>query len=129
MPVKKALSSLFPFSVTKLLDQKKVTGLEKQDINVLTVKLTKDSNINAFLVHLQEQLSDTDKKMVLQQKHSRLDADLAFYLRLGKSQLLKEKYKIVEGGNCFHIRILLACYPKSRIQGLKLIDEILTKPI
>ncbi|MAF34486.1 hypothetical protein CMO91_01445 [Candidatus Woesearchaeota archaeon] len=129
LPVKKALSSLFPFPITKLLEQKKVTGLEKNEITVLAVKLTKDSHTNAFLRHLTENLSEEDRAMVLRQKQSRLDEELAFYLRLGKSQLLKGKYKIVEGGDCFHIRILLACYPKSRVAGIKLVDEILAKPI
>lgn len=119
--------SLFPFSCEKLLHVQHATSVQNNLIIIYTILLTRQSHIRAFWNALMDKLSKKDKQLLSEQKHSRLDNNLAFFLRLGKSQLLKGKYKIVEGGNCVHVRVVLAAYPKHRIKGMRIVDELLTK--
>ena len=43
---------------------------------------------------------------------------------LNIEELLKEKYSITDSGDCFHIKMHIAAFPKNRESALKVIEKI-----
>ncbi|MBI4144030.1 hypothetical protein HY486_02185 [Candidatus Woesearchaeota archaeon] len=123
--ITRALLNLFPFSAQNYLEKQKTTGVNEEQIMILTVKINKESHTNNFLKLLFQSLGKEDKEILFEQKESRLDDELAFFIRLSKLKMLQSKYELTETGNCYHIKIQLATYPKSRQTALKIIDKLL----
>jgi len=126
--ITKRLLSLIPFSIEKQkikLEKSKAEGFGDKSINIFEITLTKDSHINQFLKNLKEKLADEQKKIILKQAESRLDEDLNFFLRLDKEKLINEDMLwITDSGNCFHIKISIAAFPKKRDVGLEIVKNL-----
>ena len=125
--IKDALIGLIPFDINKekiLVEQTTAKGFEERKIKIFRIALTKRKHIQAFLDKLLNRLTPADRKLILNQKHSRLDEDLHFFLRLDKLALLKNIWKLTDRGDCFHIQLSLATYPKSRKQALQIIEKL-----
>ena len=97
---------------------------DERQIQIFEVDLEKDSEIREFLDFLVSKLNSDQKKLLLKQIHSRLDEELNFFLRLDKEKLINGEYWITDSGNCYHIKILLAVYPKKRAKGIEIIRKI-----
>ena len=52
------------------------------------------------------------------------DDDLNFFLRLEKPKLFNHEYWITDSGDCMHIKINLAAFPKKKEKAAPLIKEI-----
>ena len=127
--VRTTLLSLFPFPID---DEKEKVALEKTDatgidesrrITIYQVTLHKDRHLNAFLEKLNSALNQEQKDLLLAQ-HNRLDAENNFYLRLDKPRLMEGTYEITDSGDCFHIRMLIAAYPKTRQACMAVLKQI-----
>ena len=92
------------------------------EIILYDLSLTKDSHTSEFLKNLKEKLAGEQKELILRQAESRLDEDLNFFLRFDKEKLINEdKLWITDSGNCFHIKISIAAFPKRRENGLEIV--------
>lgn len=121
------LKTLFPFDLTdeKLkIKQETATGVNDNKITIFKVILEKTRHTNQFLAYINEKLTAEQKKLLASQKESRLDEDLAFYIRLDKKKLIDHKYALTDAGNCYHIRIHLAAFPAKREPALEIIEKI-----
>lgn len=121
------LISLLPFNLEaeKIKIQRTITlGFNEKKIIILEVELKKDKHINKFIDNLQQKLSSEQKTLLALQAESRLDEGFNFFIRLDKEKLLEGKYWITDSGNCFHVKINVACFPRNRENALKLIEEI-----
>lgn len=121
------LKTLFPFDLTdeKLkIRQETATGVNDNKITIYTVTLVKARHTNQFLQYLNDKLSTEQKGTLVAQKETRLDEDLAFYIRLNKKDLINGKYTLTDSGNCYHIRIHLAAFPAKREPALEIIEKI-----
>ena len=99
-------------------------SFQDKTIRIIEAVLDKQRHINAFLGHLKESLNDDQRQMLLRQKESRTDDELYFYIRLDKDRWLDEKrIFITDSGNCYHIRIHLAAFPKTKEKALKIVEE------
>ena len=121
------LHSLFPFELTKEKIQvitAKTSGLdESRTILIHEVVLDKDRYIKAFLKNLTEKLSSDQKAMLIRQEN-RLDTNCNFYLRLDKHKLFDGVYWITDSGDCYHIRLCIAAYPKNKENSLEIVKKI-----
>jgi RNA binding exosome subunit len=113
----RTLHSLFPFDLTaekiKLTTQQ-ATGVDDSRIILIhEVILDKDRHITDFVNNLASHLNDEQKALLLRQDN-RLDEHCNFFLRLDKPKLLEGVYWITDHGNCYHIRLCLAAYPKKK---------------
>ena len=121
------LKLLLPFDLEKekiKVEEKKAEGFVDRRIDVFKVVLIKDRHINSFIDNLMEKLGD-EKKTLIEQLDSRLDDDLNFFIRLDKDMLLKGKFVLTDSGNCFHIRINIASFPKKKSTALAVLKELL----
>lgn len=121
------LSSLVPFSLeeekVKLVRQA-ATGFNERMILIAKITLTTWRHVRAVLEHIRDSLSEQQRALILRQARSRLDRENRFYLRFDKNALLeKDKLELTDSGECFHIRITFAVYPKTEGAALKAVEE------
>lgn len=125
-----SLSKLFPFSLENKVSVKKTsaTGFNEKKIKIFEISLSKDSLINDFLENLVENLTEIQKGIIIKQAESRLDNGLDFFIRFDKDSWVKEKKLLLtDSGNCFHLKISIAAFPKKREVALKVIDGLFGK--
>ncbi len=126
--IKQALVSLVPFDFEKekieLKSQKADIILDRK-ITILEVTLQKQRYTQAFFEYLMSKLDDRQRKILVEQKESRLDDTADFFIRLDKEYLLENKFVLTDDGNCFHIRISIAAYPAKKEVAMKILDKIL----
>ena len=119
---------LFPFNLKDEKIELKNTnalGLNENKITIFEVALTKEKHTNLFLNNLIKNLDEEQKKFILSQLESRLDNNLDFFLRFDKNEYLKNnKLKLIDSGNCFHIEISVAAFPKKREIASGIVKEI-----
>jgi len=119
---------LFPFNLKDEKIELKNTnalGLNENKITIFEVALTKEKHTNLFLNNLIKNLDEEQKKLILSQLESRLDNNLDFFLRFDKNEYLKNnKLKLIDSGNCFHIEISVAAFPKKREIASGIVKEI-----
>jgi RNA binding exosome subunit len=122
------LLQLFPFNLEdeKIeLNEKNVMGLNENKMTIFEVILKKEKHISKFLENLMKNIDDKDKKIILSQIESRLDNNLDFFLRFDKDEYIKnDKLRLTDSGNCFHIEMSIAAFPKKRELALGIVKEV-----
>ena len=97
----------------------------REKIKILEILLEKERNIKAFLEKLNGQMSDESKEILERQMESRLDEECNFFLRFSKEKLINEKELwLTDQGNCFHIKINVAAFPKKREIAMEIIRKV-----
>lgn len=123
-----ALKNFVPLDLEKekiAINKKTATGFEDKKIAILEIFLQKERHTNAFLKRLSEILDDEQKEILLRQAESRLDENLNFFIRFDKKELAeKGEFSLTDSGNCFHIKMSIACFPKKREKALEIIQNI-----
>ena len=124
--VKQKLLSLIPFSIEESpISKNSATGFNESKITIYEILLEKDRHIKEFLDNLIAKLDDEIKERILQQAESRLDEEGNFFLRFKKDKYMDEnKLYLTDQGNCFHIKINIAAFPKKREIELGIIRNI-----
>ena len=126
--IKAALISLINLDLEKeklSLQERNTKGFEQKKIKVFEIILSKERHIAAFIEYLSSHLSAEQKELLQRQAESRIDHELNFYLRLDKAKLLQGQYWITDEGDCFHIKISLAVFPKKLEKAIELAQEML----
>lgn len=116
--------SIVPFSLgeEKLALQKTVaSGFNERKITILEIVLQKERHTNALLDHLVRHLSGAQKQQLLGQDN-RLDDDCDFFLRFKKEAL--PQLILTNGGDCLHVKLSIAAFPKRRQAAEGVIKEI-----
>lgn len=111
-----ALRSIIPFNIEQqkvALKRSIAQGFNEKKIIIYELELKKESHTNAFLKRLNERLSEQQKDMLVLQDN-RIDDECCFYMRLDKQKLLEGEYSLTDSGECYHIMMCVAAYPKKR---------------
>jgi hypothetical protein len=122
------LLSLVPFKLEEekiKLNQQTATGFSEKKIKIFEILLEKDRHIGAFLENLISHLSKDTKELILRHAETRLDEECNFFLRFSKEKLLNEnELWLTDKGNCFHIKINIAAFPKKKEAALEIIRKV-----
>jgi RNA binding exosome subunit len=127
--IKRAFLSLMGYDLSDLDNEKIVLkqtiakGFNQKTIIIFEAALEKERHCSKFIKHLNENLSAADKQQLLDQEN-RLDDNMNFFIRLGKDELLDEKYALTDSGNCFHITLNICTHPRKRESALIGVKEI-----
>jgi len=105
------------------ITEEDVESFENRKIRILALEISKEAHTNIFLKTLKELLKG-QCRTVASQKESRLDEELCFYIRLDKESMQKGIVELTDSGDCVHIKMHIAAYPKNRIAALKIVEEI-----
>jgi len=125
--IKQALLSLVPFDLAgeKLnLEETTALSFNERKIKIFKLTLKKEKHTRLFLRHLLANLNDAQKKTLLEQTETRLDENLDFFIRLDKFSLLNNIFELTDSGSCFHIKLLVAAFPRHRNAALAVIKKI-----
>jgi len=128
--VKNTLKALVPFNIEEekiALNETLVKGEKdyEQDITISEILLTKERHVKAFLDFLNDKLNAEQKELLVRESPSRFDKDLNFFLRLDKDKLNNEqRWWITDSGNCYHIRLSIAAYPKNNEKAMEALKDI-----
>ena len=129
--VKEGLIALVPFDLEEAkvsLDVQKAEGLEDRIIKIYTIALAKEAHTNDFLQFLLDTLTEEQKETLISQAESRLDTEFDFFIRFDKEQwIAKKELTLTDSGNCFHIKLSLATFPKKKENALKLINKLFSQ--
>jgi RNA binding exosome subunit len=124
--IEKALKRIIPLDFEKEnlhFVRENCKGFEEKRIVVVRLFLSKESHTSLFLKKLSESLSQ-EQKYTLTHQRNRLGGDMNYFLRLDKPQFLQGNFVLTDEGNCIHIRIHLAAYPKNREAAWKVVENI-----
>jgi RNA binding exosome subunit len=95
-------------------------------LTVYTVNIDKQSQITRTIEYLRRMLSPIQKRDIIDTTKKFMDEDCCMFIRLDKQSLLKKQFELVEHGDCFHIRINIAAYPKSVSKAKEIAEQILS---
>ena len=119
---------LFPFDLKDEKIELKKTwaeGFHEKKIIVFETILNKEKHIKRFLENLNQKLGNEEKNRIISQLDSRLDDNLDFFLRFDKEEYLKNNnLTITPSGNCFHVSMSIAAFPKKRDSALRIVKGI-----
>ncbi|MFH0870156.1 MAG: RNA-binding domain-containing protein [archaeon] len=124
--IREHLLKLVPFSLEEqklTLKRRKAVGFGERIIIIYELDLEKERHTNAFLESLREKLGGQQRAMLVAQEN-RLDDELFFYLRLDKQRLHQGEYLLTDGGECYHIRLSIAAFPKKKEVALEAVRKI-----
>jgi len=125
--IKEGIIALVPFNLEEAkvkLEIQNTEGFERQ-IKIFTIILTKESHTNDFLQFLLDKLSKEQKEMLAAQAETRLDAEFDFFMRFEKDAWIKDRELLLtDTGNCYHIKLSLATFPKKKENALQLVERI-----
>jgi RNA binding exosome subunit len=123
------LLAFLPFDLEKekiLIKKTNTEGFNDRKIVIMEAVLNKQRQITLFLNNLFPKLTTEQKELLLRQKESRVDDNLYFFLRFDKNKLIEEgKFRITDCGNCYHLKIALAPFPRKKELALELVDEMI----
>ena len=122
--MKGVLKDFFPFSLEEekiKIDESSAAGMTGSRIRMLEVKLEKERHTTAFLQDLAGRLSGAQRQQIVEQEN-RVDDSCQFFLRFQKDAL--PDLVLTDGGDCLHVRVALAAFPKKREVALGLVKEI-----
>lgn len=121
------LIALIPFNI----EEEKITpakqnasGFNEKIIKIFEITLNKDRHISGFLEFLNSKLTKEQKELLIMQADSRTDEELNFFIRFDKDKLLNEEFCITDSGNCYHIKLSLAVFPKKKENAFAVVKEI-----
>lgn len=123
--VKECLIKLVPFKAR--VEQKTAQGFNERVIKIFRIVVDKRSECREFLNNLLNLLRSSQKSVLLSQIESRLDDELFFYIRFDKSAWVDGKLWLTDSGDCFHIKLSVAAFPKKREVALKMLEDLFRK--
>ena len=119
---------LFPFDFKDQKIELKKTyaeGFHENKIAIFDVTLAKERHTNQFMNNLTKNIDEEQKNLILEQIESRLDDNLDFFLRFDKKEYIENNMlRLTDSGNCIHIKISVAAFPKKREIGLEIVKEV-----
>lgn len=129
--IKDAVLSLIPFDLKErniALTETVAEGFQEKKIIILKIILEKDRDINEFMKKLLERLSEAQKQQLIEQEN-RLDEHLCYYMRFDKDYLFENKLVLTDAGNCVHVKLSVASFPKKREVALGVIRSLFEKTL
>lgn len=123
-----SIKRLFPFDFEKEkieFKSKIAETFENRKLKIFTVFIKNERHTIRFLKNLFSKLGPEQIELLKKQISSRLDDKLHFFIRLDKTCLLNNEYRVTDSGDCFHINICIAAYPHDRRVAKEIVKKIL----
>ncbi|PIY60435.1 hypothetical protein COY95_01785 [Candidatus Woesearchaeota archaeon CG_4_10_14_0_8_um_filter_47_5] len=127
--VRACFLSFFPFDLEKEkipLNRTSAAGFEHKTIVIYETTITKPRHCNQFLKALFARFSDEQKAIIKEKLDRRITDDLCLYFRFDKDRFLAENQLFfVDTGNCFHLKISLAAFPRTKDAAKKIVTKLI----
>lgn len=97
---------------------------DETSIFIYSMKLHRQRIIRRFLETLFDNLSSEDLQRIYDERELRVDDEGCLYIRLDKASLKDGSFEMTDSGDCFHIRIKLAAYPKNKENAMEALGTL-----
>ncbi len=123
----KTMVNLLPseFEKEKIKVGKETVRIETGvNMKILRIKIIKERQNKQIITKLKEMLGKEQCEMIAEDE-SRIDADGMLYIRLDRNELENNNQaKIVDHGECYHIKIMLATFPKTKEKAIAVAKQL-----
>lgn len=97
------------------------------DLSIFEIKLNKTRHCKESIQKIKKFLGPKQCQQIAKDP-TRVDGEGNLFLRIDKEQFVKnEETLLVDHGNCFHFKISIACYPKTKANALQVVQELFLK--
>ena len=129
--IAEALNRLIPETTTekdKIKIEEEIVKIDEYTkMSIFRVQISKDKYTKKAIEIIKEHLSEEDQTKILEQKN-RVDEEGNLYLRFDKTKLIeKEELILTDGGDCFHMKIQIAAYPKTKAKAEAVVETLFQK--
>lgn len=93
-------------------------------ISIITFTLEKQRHTKHFIDVLNQKLN-VEQKQTLISQDNRLDEACNFFIRFDKTKFLDGVLELVDHGDCFHFKFVMAAYPKNKDNAKELVMEMI----
>ena len=107
------------------IDEQKAEGVNENIIRITKIHLTMQKHTTKFLKFLMNKLTHKQKELLIQQIDTRVDDELNFFLRFDKQKLIDDEFVITDSGNCYHISMNVAGFPRTKEAAKKVMLHLL----
>ena len=108
------------------IDYEQLQGFNQKIIHSLTLTTIKNRHNSLILNTIFTSLPTKSINKIIDQIETRVNHEGNLFLRLDKPSLLNNSYRLIDHGNCFHIKIKLAAFPANKDNYLKSSYKLLT---
>lgn len=109
------------------IEEEDIKILEGSNIKIFSVKTEKERH-NKQIISILKEILGEEQCQLIAQDNTRVDDDGNLYIRLDKKTLEETgEAKLVDHGDCYHIKIMLAAYPKTKERALEVVKNIFEK--
>lgn len=98
-----------------------------EPITVYSVTFDRQTFIGEFMRYFRSLLSPKQKRDIIEKAEKYMDEECAVYIRIDKDELRKEKLELVDHGNCFHITMNIAAFPKKKEKALDVVRMLFSE--
>lgn len=106
------------------IEEEAIKIKEGDNLKVFKVKTTKGRHNNQIIAKLRDFLGE-EQCQTVSNDESRIDDQGCMYIRLDKKSLEeKGEALVVDHGNCYHIKIMLAAFPKNKKQAIEVAKKL-----
>ncbi|MCD5425929.1 MAG: hypothetical protein LRZ92_05665 [Methanosarcinaceae archaeon] len=106
-----------------------IIGHYKNPITIISVKLTRKSEISSFFKCINENISFSEHEKFISDIPDRLDEDQVLHLRFNKQAAFLGKIVLTEDSDAISVKIKIVTYPKNRNSAIKEARELFDKKI
>ncbi|MGM5481642.1 MAG: RNA-binding domain-containing protein [Nanobdellota archaeon] len=97
---------------------------EGNNMSTFTATLNKSRHVRDAVKHLKELLGEKQLQTILEQEN-RVDEKGALFIRIDKRRFAEERIaELVDHGECYHFKIMLAAHPKTRENSLEIVKQV-----
>jgi RNA binding exosome subunit len=100
---------------------------DAEPITVYSVFFDRQAFIGDFMRYFRNLLSPGQKKNIIEKAEKFMDEECAIYVRIDKDALRSEKLELVEHGNCFHITMNIAAFPKKKEKAMEVVKMLFSE--
>lgn len=92
-----------------------------------SLKIHKQRVVEAGVARIYEFLPDHERKRLVADVANRVDDEAFWFVRLDRESALAGELRLTEEGDCVHLRIKAAAYPKNKENGIAAVSSFLQK--
>jgi RNA binding exosome subunit len=109
------------------LEQESIKIEDGVDLEKFVVTIAKDKHNNKMLQEFKNVLGEEQCALLLEQD-DRLDSRFDLFIRIDKEKWIKEEVaELTQSGDCLHIKLTIAAYPKNKESAWEVVQQIFGK--
>lgn len=112
------------------INRKSAQGFNEKKIIIFTVIIDKQRHTKLFLKNLVSLLASGQRKIIATEAKNHLDDGFFFFIRFEKDAIIKDKkLMLTDSGKCYHVKMSIAAFPKSRDAAFKVVESIFSEDL